>query len=224
MYAYVLTHLSLSTANSPPSPAHSLPPTPPLPSRAQSAASGPSRPHIQPPSRQSAYVLESANVLARIHAVAPSDDSTSEANTSPGTSTSALPTIPPSSAPVAALPDTRRVSNELPRRFPSTGRAARQPSGGSASREGKENDEPRRPPASASSAVAGRLASDKFEELKAKAQSPRKLLRRLSAADEVDKEILASGDVSTVREEDEPEATARVSSSDLRMPCDQAFF
>ena len=202
-----------STADSPPTPTHSLPPTPPLQSRAQFTAAASNRPHIQPPSRQSAYVLESANVLARIHAVAPSDDSNSEATTSPVTSTIALPVVVAAS--VVEQPGNRRVSNELPRRFPSTGRASRQPSAASASKEGKENDGPSRPPASASSTAGARIGSDKFEDLKAKAQSPRKLLRRLSAADEVDKEILASGDVSTVREEEEPEPTTRPSTFSL---------
>ena len=46
--------------------------------------------------------------------------------------------------------------------------------------------------------------------------SPRKLLRRLSAADEVDKElVVSSGDVSLVKEEEEGDLTATKVSSVL---------
>lgn len=48
---------------------------------------------------------------------------------------------------------------------------------------------------------AGPSAKGSFEEMRAKKQSPRKLLRRMSAADEVERELKLEGDVSTIKED-----------------------
>ena len=195
-----LSLVRFTTADSPPTPTHSLPPTPPLQTRAQFASTSTNKPLIKPPTRQSAYVLEAANVLARIHSVSASDDSnTTASETSPVASTSALPPVPPpapTTVPTSAGGGGRRVSNDLPSRFPSTGRAAAaRAAAAQKDKEGKENDAPK---------VGG--GGGRFEEMKGKMQSPRKLLRRLSAADEVDKELaVGAADVSLVKEEDEEE-------------------
>jgi hypothetical protein len=65
---------------------------------------------------------------------------------------------------------------------------------------GRRSEEVWKEAAGAGAGAGGGKGS--FEELKARKQSPRKLLRRISAADEVERELREEGDVSTIREED----------------------